>query len=171
MANPAGLADDELRAVDAAWRAANDVTVGQIYLLDNPLLREPPRAEHIKPRPFGHWGTSPGLSLVWARMNRPIHQRHLNAIYGTGPGHGGPVIIAKTWFEGSYTDATGQPARTTPSCASRTRSTTTPASTPSTTSRRCPTFSRSGRPGRRHVAELAPRDDGLLDRRLRHWPA
>jgi hypothetical protein len=86
----APLSDSELARLDAYWRAANYLTVGQIYLLDNPLLREPLRAEHVKPRLLGHWGTSPGLSLLYAHLNRAITARDLNAIYVTGPGHGGP---------------------------------------------------------------------------------
>ena len=84
------LADDELRLIDAYWRAANYLSVGQIYLLDNPLLREPLRLEHIKPRLLGHWGTTPGLNLIYAHMNRVIRARDLDAIYVAGPGHGGP---------------------------------------------------------------------------------
>jgi xylulose-5-phosphate/fructose-6-phosphate phosphoketolase len=99
------LPNDELRCLDAAWRAANYLTVGQIYLLDNPLLREPLLPEHVKPRLLGHWGTSPGLSLLWVQMNRMIRQRDLNAIYVTGPGHGGPAVVANTWLDGSYTEA------------------------------------------------------------------
>ncbi|GLZ81210.1 putative phosphoketolase [Actinorhabdospora filicis] len=98
------LTADELARVDALWRAANYLTVGQIYLLDNPLLHEPLRPEHIKPRLLGHWGTSPGLSLLYAHMNRVIQARDLNAIYVTGPGHGGPAIVANTWLEGTYTE-------------------------------------------------------------------
>src|SRR5215213_2123943 len=99
------LAEDELRRLDAWWRAANYLSVGQIYLLDNPLLREPLTLEHIKPRLLGHWGTTPGLNLLYAHMNRAIAQRDLNAIYITGPGHGGPGLVASTWLEGSYTEA------------------------------------------------------------------
>ena len=95
---------DELRVLDAWWRAANYLSVGQIYLLDNPLLREPLRPEHIKPRLLGHWGTTPGLSFVYAHMNRVIRRDDLNAIFVTGPGHGGPALVASTWLEGSYTD-------------------------------------------------------------------
>jgi xylulose-5-phosphate/fructose-6-phosphate phosphoketolase len=102
---PETLADDELRCLDAAWRAANYLTVGQIYLLDNPLLREPLLPEHIKPRLLGHWGTSPGLSLLWVHMNRAIRARDLDAMYVCGPGHGGPAIVANTWLEGSYSEA------------------------------------------------------------------
>ncbi|MGH3715893.1 MAG: phosphoketolase family protein [Micromonosporaceae bacterium] len=93
-----------LRRVDAYWRAANYLTVGQIYLLDNPLLTEPLRPEHIKPRLLGHWGTGPGLNLVYAHLNRAIAVRDLDAIYLTGPGHGGPALVANTWLEGSYTE-------------------------------------------------------------------
>jgi xylulose-5-phosphate/fructose-6-phosphate phosphoketolase len=96
------LTDDELRRLDAYWRAANYLTVGQIYLLDNALLREPLRPEHIKPRLLGHWGTSPGLNLLYAHLNRAIVARDLDAIFVTGPGHGGPAIVANTWLEGTY---------------------------------------------------------------------
>ncbi|ASW54408.1 phosphoketolase [Plantactinospora sp. KBS50] len=98
------LTDDELRRLDAYWRAANYLTVGQIYLLDNPLLREPLSPDNIKPRLLGHWGTSPGLNLLYAHLNRTIVQRDLNAIYVTGPGHGGPAIVANTWLEGTYSE-------------------------------------------------------------------
>ncbi|MGH3736246.1 MAG: phosphoketolase family protein [Micromonosporaceae bacterium] len=94
----------QLRAIDAYWRAANYLTVGQIYLLDNPLLSEPLRREHIKPRLLGHWGTGPGLNLVYAHLNRAISERDLDVIYLTGPGHGGPSIVANTWLEGTYTE-------------------------------------------------------------------
>jgi len=100
----APLSEAELARLDAYWRAANYLTVGQIYLLDNPLLREPLRPEHIKPRLLGHWGTSPGLSLLYAHLNRTIVARDLNAIYVTGPGHGGPAIVANTWLEGTYSE-------------------------------------------------------------------
>ncbi|MEV2241206.1 phosphoketolase family protein [Micromonospora sp. NPDC049891] len=98
------LTDDELRRLDAYWRAANYLTVGQIYLLDNPLLREPLAAEHVKPRLLGHWGTSPGLNLIYAHLNRTIVARDLSAIYITGPGHGGPALVANTWLEGTYSE-------------------------------------------------------------------
>ena len=93
-ARPATLSAEELERIDAWWRAANYLSVGQIYLLDNPLLREPLQVEHIKPRLLGHWGTTPGLTLLWAHMNRVIKARDLDAIYVTGPGHGGPGIVA-----------------------------------------------------------------------------
>jgi len=98
------VAADELEILDAYWRAANYLTVGQIYLQDNPLLREPLAPEHIKPRLLGHWGTSPGLSLVWAHLNRVIRARDANVIYIAGPGHGGPAVLANTWLEGTYTE-------------------------------------------------------------------
>ena len=98
------LATEDLRRLDAWWRAANYLSVGQIYLLDNALLREPLTLEHVKPRLLGHWGTTPGLNLLYAHMNRAIVQRDLNALYVTGPGHGGPGLVASTWLEGSYTD-------------------------------------------------------------------
>ncbi|MFG3679980.1 phosphoketolase [Micromonospora chalcea] len=98
------LTEDELRRLDAYWRAANYLTVGQIYLLDNPLLREPLRPEHVKPRLLGHWGTSPGLNLLYTHLNRVIVDRDLSAIFVTGPGHGGPALVANTWLEGTYSE-------------------------------------------------------------------
>jgi xylulose-5-phosphate/fructose-6-phosphate phosphoketolase len=95
---------DDLRLIDSYWRAANYLSVGQIYLMDNPLLREPLRVEHVKPRLLGHWGTTPGLNLLYAHMNRAIRERDLNAIYVTGPGHGGPGLVANTYLEGTYTE-------------------------------------------------------------------
>jgi xylulose-5-phosphate/fructose-6-phosphate phosphoketolase len=98
------LTDDELQALDAYWRAANYLSVGQIYLLRNALLTEPLRAEHVKPRLLGHWGTTPGLNMLYAHLNRAIKQRDLNMMYVIGPGHGGPAIAANTWLEGSYSE-------------------------------------------------------------------
>lgn len=98
------LTDDELRQLDAYWRAANYLTVGQIYLMENPLLREPLRPEQIKPRLLGHWGTGPGLNLIYTHLNRVITRRDLNMILITGPGHGGPAIVANTWLEGTYSE-------------------------------------------------------------------
>ncbi len=95
---------DELATIDAYWRAANYLTVGQIYLQDNPLLRHPLRPEHIKPRLLGHWGTSPGLSLVYAHMNRAIRMRDLDAMFLAGPGHGGPAVVANIYLEGAYSE-------------------------------------------------------------------
>jgi xylulose-5-phosphate/fructose-6-phosphate phosphoketolase len=98
------LADQDLTCLDAYWRAANYLSVGQIYLLDNPLLREPLRVEHIKPRLLGHWGTTPGLNFVYAHLNRAIRKRDLNAIYVCGPGHGGPGMVANAYLEGTYSE-------------------------------------------------------------------
>ncbi len=98
------LDDDELRRIDAYWRAANYLSVGQIYLLDNPLLREPLAPHHVKPRLLGHWGTTPGLNLIYAHMNRVIRNWDLDAIYITGPGHGGPALVANAYLEGTYTE-------------------------------------------------------------------
>ncbi len=104
-ARPSALNDTELSQVDALWRAANYLAAGQIYLMDNPLLREPLRPEQIKPRLLGHWGTSPGLNFVYAHLNRAILTHDLNAMLVTGPGHGGPALLANTWLEGSYSEA------------------------------------------------------------------
>ncbi len=101
---PTPLAEDELRLIDAYWRAANYLSVGQIYLLDNPLLREPLQPEHIKLRLLGHFGTVPGLNLLYAHLNRQIRARALSAIYITGPGHGGPALIANAYLEGTYSE-------------------------------------------------------------------
>jgi len=98
------LSTDALRRIDAWWRAANYLSVGQIFLLDNPLLKEPLRREHIKPRLLGHWGTTPGLNFIYAHLNRLIKARDLNMIFITGPGHGGPALVASTWLEGSYSE-------------------------------------------------------------------
>ncbi|MGA8689049.1 MAG: phosphoketolase family protein, partial [Methyloceanibacter sp.] len=98
------LGADELRRMDAYWRAANYLSVGQIYLYDNPLLREPLRPAHIKPRLLGHWGTSPGLNFIYVHLNRVIRNHDLNMIFVTGPGHGAPAIVANTYLEGSYTE-------------------------------------------------------------------
>ena len=98
------LSDVELQRVHAWWRAANYLGVGQIYLLDNPLLTEPLTLEHIKPRLLGHWGTTPGLNFIYAHLNRVIIKRDLNMIPIIGPGHGGPALVANTWLEGSYSE-------------------------------------------------------------------
>jgi xylulose-5-phosphate/fructose-6-phosphate phosphoketolase len=98
------LSPADLSAVDLAWRAANYLTVGQIYLKDNPLLREPLSADHIKPRLLGHWGTSPGLSLLYVHLNRVIRDTERSILYVAGPGHGGPAVLANLWLEGTYTD-------------------------------------------------------------------
>ena len=98
------LAPDEAHRLDAYWRAANYLSVGQIYLLANPLLREPLRPEHVKPRLLGHWGTTPGLNFIYAHMNRVIRNWDLDAIYVTGPGHGGPGLVANAYLEGTYSE-------------------------------------------------------------------
>ncbi len=95
---------EQLDLIDRYWRAANYLSVGQIYLLDNPLLREPLLAEQVKPRLLGHWGTTPGLNLLYAHMNRAINERDLNALYVTGPGHGGPGLVANAYLEGTYSE-------------------------------------------------------------------
>jgi xylulose-5-phosphate/fructose-6-phosphate phosphoketolase len=100
-----GLAPGELERIDAWWRAANYLSVGQIYLLDNALLREPLRPEHVKPRLLGHWGTTPGLNLIYAHANRVIKARDLDAIWIVGPGHGGPAAVANAWLEGTAGEA------------------------------------------------------------------
>ena len=101
---PPGISAGEVASLDAWWRAANYLSVGQIYLLDNPLLREPLRPEHVKPRLLGHWGTTPGLNLIYAHMNRAIRARDLDAIYVIGPGHGGPGIVANAYLEGTWSE-------------------------------------------------------------------
>ena len=98
----APLTPDALYRIDGWWRAANYLSVGQIYLLDNPLLRAPLRAEHVKPRLLGHWGTTPGLNFIYAHLNRVINEHDLDMIFIAGPGHGGPALVANTWLEGSY---------------------------------------------------------------------
>jgi xylulose-5-phosphate/fructose-6-phosphate phosphoketolase len=97
-------AHDDFTLLDAWWRAANYLSVGQIYLCDNPLLREPLQLEHIKPRLLGHWGTTPGLNFIYAHMNRVIRERDVNAIFVCGPGHGGPGVVASTYLEGTYSE-------------------------------------------------------------------
>src|SRR6187402_3075415 len=100
----AGPTDDEVAILDAWWRANNYLTVGQIYLMDNPLLREPLVPEHIKPRLLGHWGTSPGLSFVYAHASRLIRHTGQQMIYLVGPGHGGPALVAAGYLEGTYSE-------------------------------------------------------------------
>src|ERR1700675_3112803 len=98
------LSPEEVHRLDAHWRAANYLSVGQIYLYANPLLTEPLSIEHIKPRLLGHWGTTPGLNFIYTHANRIINKYDLNMIYICGPGHGGPGMVANTWLEGSYTE-------------------------------------------------------------------
>ncbi len=108
------LAADELRLIDRYWRAANYLSVGQIYLRGNPLLREPLTLAHVKPRLLGHWGTTPGLNFVYAHMNRAIRARDLDAIFIAGPGHGGPGVVANTYLEGTYSEVYPEVSRDVP---------------------------------------------------------
>jgi len=101
---PAVVTDAELDGLVAYWEVANYLTVAQIYLRDNPLLREPLRVEHIKPRLLGHWGTSPGLNLVYAQLNRLILRTGVDAMFIAGPGHGGPAVVANVYLEGTYSE-------------------------------------------------------------------
>src|SRR4026208_1381001 len=98
------LAKKELALIDAYWRAANYLSVGQIYLYDNPLLKKPLKLAHIKPRLLGHWGTTPGLNFIYVHLNRVIKEHDLNAIYITGPGHGGPAIVPNAHLEGTHSE-------------------------------------------------------------------
>src|SRR6187397_1324640 len=98
------LSDKELKLIDAYWRAANYLSVGQIYLFDNPLLKQPLKKEHIKPRLLGHWGTTPGLNFLYAHLNRVIKKYDLDMIYVAGPGHGGPALVANAYLEGTYSE-------------------------------------------------------------------
>src|SRR6266566_1874186 len=98
------LSPELLRKMNAYWRAANYLSVGQIYLYDNPLLRERLKLEHVKPRLLGHWGTTPGLNFIYVHLNRVIKEHDLNVIYITGPGHGGPGLVANTYLEGTYSE-------------------------------------------------------------------
>ena len=105
------ISDALLHKIDAYWRAANYLSVGQIYLLDNPLLREPLRKEHVKPRLLGHWGTTPGLNFIYAHLNRVIKDRDLDVLYVCGPGHGGPGVVANVYLEGTYSEVYPQVSR------------------------------------------------------------
>ena len=98
------LSQHELELINAYWRAANYLSVGQIYLLDNPLLRKRLNRDHIKPRLLGHWGTTPGLNFIYVHLNRVINKDNLNMIYIAGPGHGGPALVANTYLEGTYSE-------------------------------------------------------------------
>ena len=98
------LTADALRKIDAWWRAANYLSVGQIYLLDNPLLTKRLERAHVKPRLLGHWGTTPGLNFIYAHLNRVIKAHDLDVIYLAGPGHGGPGLVANAYLEGTYSE-------------------------------------------------------------------
>src|SRR5919204_1840627 len=102
VAKKQALTSDELALMDSYWRAANYLSVGQIYLLDNPLLTRPLKAEDIKPRLLGHWGTTPGLNFIYVHLNRVIKARDLDAIYVIGPGHGGPAAVANAFLDGTW---------------------------------------------------------------------
>ena len=102
MATP--LSRDLLHRMDAYWRAANYLSVGQIYLYDNPLLRTPLRPAHVKPRLLGHWGTTPGQNFIYVHLNRVVREHDLDMIYVAGPGHGGPALVANTYLEGTYSE-------------------------------------------------------------------
>jgi xylulose-5-phosphate/fructose-6-phosphate phosphoketolase len=107
---PPGAADQDLLSadllarIDRYWRAANYLSVGQIYLYDNPLLREPLKLSHVKPLVVGHWGTTPGQNFIYAHLNRVISEQQLDMFYVAGPGHGGPALVANTYLEGSYSE-------------------------------------------------------------------
>src|SRR5438477_5727946 len=98
------LSPELLDRIDAYWRAANYLSVGQIYLYDNPLLKRPLAREDVKPRLLGHWGTTPGLNFIYAHLNRVINAYELDALYVTGPGHGGPGLVANAYLEGTYSE-------------------------------------------------------------------
>ncbi len=98
------LSNEERALIDAYWRAANYLSVGQIYLYDNPLLKQSLTRDHIKPRLLGHWGTTPGLNFIYVHLNRVIKKHDLDMIYITGPGHGGPGLVANAYLEGTYSE-------------------------------------------------------------------
>ena len=104
VAEPGPLTGAQTQTLDAYWRTANYLSAGQIYLMANPLLAEPLRTEHIKPRLLGHWGTSPGLNFIWAHLSRAITAHGTEMMIVIGPGHGGPAALANTWLEGSYSE-------------------------------------------------------------------
>src|SRR5438270_2283948 len=101
---PQPLTSDDLSKIDRYWRAANYLSVGQIYLWHNALLREPLKPEHIKPRLLGHWGTTPGMNFLYVHLNRIITDRDLSVLFIAGPGHGAPGVVASTWLEGTYSE-------------------------------------------------------------------
>src|SRR3989441_10749617 len=101
---PETLTREQLKLMDAYWRAANYLSVGQIYLYDNPLLKKPLAREHVKPRLLGHWGTTPGQNFIYVHLNRMIREHDLSMIYISGPGHGGPALVANAYLEGTYSE-------------------------------------------------------------------
>lgn len=134
----APLSDTDLHALNAYWRAANYLSVGQIYLLDNPLLREPLTLEHVKPRLLGHWGTTPGLNFVYAHLNRLIRARGLEVLYVAGPGHGGPGMVANTYLGAPTPSSTRTSRRARTGCGGCSGSSRSPAASPATSPRRPP---------------------------------
>ncbi|HEV8198569.1 MAG TPA: phosphoketolase, partial [Candidatus Polarisedimenticolia bacterium] len=98
------LTEQDVARIDAYWRASNYLSVGQIYLMDNPLLKQPIERKHVKPRLLGHWGTTPGLNFIYAHLNRVIRAHDLDMMYVIGPGHGGPAIVAQAYLEGTYSE-------------------------------------------------------------------
>ena len=135
-ANPVSTAQLEL--MNAWWHAANYLSVGQIYLLDNPLLDQPLERDQIKPRLLGHWGTTPGLNFIYVHLNRVIKARDLDMIYICGPGHGGPGMVANTWLEGTYSEIYPTSRRTKRECAACSSSSAFPAASRATPRRRRP---------------------------------
>ena len=125
------LSDDLLDRMQRYWQAANYLTIGQIYLKDNPLLREPLDPSHIKPRLLGHWGTSPGLSFIYAHLNRLIRERGADVIYLAGPGHGGPAVLANVYLEGTYSEVYPEVSQDTAGMRSLFRRFSTPGGVPS----------------------------------------
>ncbi len=107
------VSDETLQQLNTWWRAANYLSIGQIYLLDNPLLRRPLVRDDIKPRLLGHWGTTPGLNFLYAQLNRAIQERGLSTVYVTGPGHGGPGMVANAYLDGTYSEVYDGIGRTT----------------------------------------------------------
>src|SRR5579871_6192857 len=128
---PGPLSAETLSRMHRYWNAANYLTIGQIYLTANPLLHEPLRAEHIKPRLLGHWGTSPGLSFIYVHVNRLIKEHDVNAIYLAGPGHGGPALVANVYLEGTYSEIYPEVSQDTAGMARLFRQFSTPGGIPS----------------------------------------
>jgi len=128
-----GVADADLASIDAWWRAANYLSVGQIYLLDDPLLRRPLTPEDVKPRLLGHWGTTPGLNFLYAHLNRVIRDRDLSSIFVTGPGHGGPGMVANAYLDGTYSEVYPDVSRDEDGVVSSATRSATPSAPPSTT--------------------------------------
>ena len=126
------ISAEQVRLLDAYWRAANYLTVGQIYLRDNPLLREPLTPEHVKPRLLGHWGTSPGLSFIYAHLNRLVTETDADVIYLAGPGHGGPAIVANVYLEGTYSEIYPDVSGTPQACGASSGSSPAPAASRAT---------------------------------------